>query len=85
MNKTIITTLLALVALAGQGQQNGQSGGYSNDPLIEKLATIAEIIRDHYVDSISTDTIVARAVRGMLDGLDPYSHYSDAPRSIHAF
>ena len=46
MNKTIITTLLALVALAGQGQQNGQSGGYSNDPLIEKLATIAEIIRE---------------------------------------
>ena len=80
--KTIITALLTFVALAGQGQQNGQSGGYSNDPLIEKLATIAEIIRDHYVDSIPTDTIVARAVRGMLGGLDPYSHYSDAPRSI---
>lgn len=80
--KTIITALLTFVALAGQGQQNGQSGGYSNDPLIEKLATIAEIICDHYVDSIPTDTIVARAVRGMLGGLDPYSHYSDAPRSI---
>ncbi len=80
--KTIITALLTFVALAGQGQQNGQSGGYSNAPLIEKLATIAEIICDHYVDSIPIDTIVARAVRGMLGGLDPYSHYSDAPRSI---
>ncbi len=79
--KTIITALLTFVALAGQGQQNGQSGGYSNDPLIEKLAIIAEIVRDHYVDSIPTDTIVARAVRGILGGLDPYSHYDDAPKS----
>ena len=79
--KTIITILFALVAMVGQAQEKEHDGTYSTDPLIEKLAIIAEIVRDHYVDSIPTDTIVARAVRGILGGLDPYSHYDDAPKS----
>ncbi len=81
MKQTIITILLVLVAMTGQAQDKLQGRVYSTDSLIEKLAIIAEIVRDHYVDSIPTDTIVARAVQGILNGLDPYSHYDDAPKS----
>ena len=81
MKQTIITILLVLVAMTGQAKDKLQGRVYSTDSLIEKLAIIAEIVRDHYVDSIPTDTIVARAVQGIWNGLDPYSHYDDAPKS----
>ena len=71
MKQTIITILLALVTMVGQAQEKEHDGTYSTDPLIEKLAIIAEIVRDHYVDSIPTDTIVARAVQGILICLRP--------------
>ncbi len=46
----------------------------------EKLAMAHEIIRAHYVDPVSSDTLTAHAIRGALGPLDPHSAYIDRGR-----
>ncbi len=72
MNKFFISILLCLGAMSAQAQFRINNG---DDSPLRKL-NIAEIsINNLYVDSVDEDKLVADAIRGMLDKLDPHSSY----------
>ena len=45
---------------------------------LQRFGQSMEVVRQLYVDDVSDEEILAHAVRGMLQGLDPYSTYLDA-------
>ena len=47
-------------------------GGYRS---LETFANILAIVRENYREEVDTETLVAGAIRGMMDSLDPHSGY----------
>lgn len=56
-------------------------GGYRS---LETFANILAIVRENYREEVDTETLVAGAIRGMMDSLDPHSGYltEDAYREL---
>ena len=56
-------------------------GGPAAEPLpLEELHSFAQTldaVRANFVDPVSTDKLLEYALRGMVDGLEPHSHYLD--------
>jgi len=46
----------------------------------QKLVSVHETIRSHYVQPLSPDTLTENAVRGLVSALDPHSAYVDQDR-----
>src|SRR5581483_7468430 len=56
-------------------------GGSAEEPLpLEELRAFSqaiEVIRNQYVDPVPADKLFDSALHGMVDGLEPHSHYLD--------
>jgi carboxyl-terminal processing protease len=50
----------------------------AQDPTLRALTEAIEQVKSRYVGSVDGQKLVADAIRGMLQGLDPYSDYLDA-------
>ncbi len=77
---TLIAGCFSVGILTGQRmQKNRQAEISSKDSTsLEKVEEVMTIIRDTYVEKVSTQKLIAGAIKGMLDALnDPYSRYLD--------
>lgn len=72
MRKSLIL-LGALALIAASGIANGQSFVNHN----QKLRMAEAAISQFYVDTVNEAKLVEDAIRGMLEGLDPHSQYSN--------
>jgi len=56
-------------------------GGVAEEPLpldeLRAFSQALEVVRNQYVDPVPTDKLFESALRGMVDGLEPHSHYLD--------
>ncbi len=56
-------------------------GGAADQPLpLEELHAFTQtldVVRSQYVDPVPVDKLLQSALRGMVDGLEPHSHYLD--------
>ncbi len=55
--------------------KSGSFLSFSMDGRYEKVDKVIQIINDHYVDSVKTDTIEELAIEEVLKHLDPHSKY----------
>ena len=69
----LVTALVAGTWAVGRVQETTDNT-YAN---IERFIQVLTKVRDHYVESVSTDKLMDSAIRGMLRTLDPYSQYLD--------
>jgi carboxyl-terminal processing protease len=79
----VVGTVLGLSVSIGSSMLGERASG--SEPLgpiaDEQLALLAEAlqrVRREYVDQVDDETLVANAIRGMLDGLDQHSGYLDS-------
>ncbi len=77
---------LALTSCAPFGGNGPVPAGTIDDDAYRQLGIYAmaqELLREQYVDPSATgyDTLTANALKGMLEGLDPYSSY-DSPEEF---
>ncbi|WP_417913329.1 S41 family peptidase [Candidatus Electronema sp. TJ] len=69
----IFSLLAAAAPLTAQEQSKPPEAElYKN---LELFANILDLLRQHYVDETSTDSLLLGAVNGMLGSLDPHSSY----------
>ena len=71
MKKTLIF-LGALALLGASGISNAQRINQN-----QKLRMAEAAISQFYVDTVNENKLVEDAIRGMLEGLDPHSQYSN--------
>lgn len=64
---------LAITALPGTAVRSNDNG---NAPR-QKLMMTEAIVSQFYVDTVNEDRLVEDAIKGMLEGLDPHSSYSN--------
>lgn len=69
----LVTALVAGTWAVGRVQETTDNT-YAN---IERFIQVLTKVRDHYVESVTTDKLMDSAIRGMLRTLDPYSQYLD--------
>jgi carboxyl-terminal processing protease len=69
----LVTALVAGTWAVGRVQETSDNT-YAN---IERFIQVLTKVRDHYVESVTTDKLMDSAIRGMLRTLDPYSQYLD--------
>ncbi|MFB6232192.1 MAG: S41 family peptidase [Salinibacter sp.] len=69
------TTLLVLGAMLGWGINSNRSPDAELKAPTQKLTQAYQIIRARYVEPVSPESLAAQAVRGIAEGLDPYSRY----------
>ncbi len=80
MNRRQLFAVVVLVAALVAGTwavgrvQETTDNTYAN---IERFIQVLTKVRDHYVESVTTDKLMDSAIRGMLRTLDPYSQYLD--------
>ena len=70
MNKKI------LLPIAGIALSGAAVGAQYSAPR-QKIMMVENAISRFYVDTVNEDKLVEDAIRGMLEGLDPHSSYSD--------
>jgi carboxyl-terminal processing protease len=80
-NRVYIPLLLALAVITGilignrlTGNSGGNKATFSNSRS-NKMDAIIELINSSYVDSISTDTLIEKAIPQILKNLDPHTAY----------
>lgn len=80
-----IPVLLALAVIVGiliGNRMNRNAGGNTHASFLvskaNKLDAVLELISSSYVDSISTDTLIERAIPQILKNLDPHTAYIPA-------
>lgn len=80
-----IPVLLALAVIVGiliGNRMNRNAGGNTHASFLvskaNKLDAVLELIGSSYVDSISTDTLIERAIPQILKNLDPHTAYIPA-------
>lgn len=69
-----LSVLVSVVAPLGFAKPKAEDGAETN----QKLQTFAEIfsaIRNNYVDEVDDEELIASALNGALEALDPHSHY----------
>ncbi len=54
---------------------NIRPAGFFNTPKAYAVDEVLDLVRNNYVDPVSTDTISDNAIEGMLSHLDPHSSY----------
>ncbi len=69
----LVTALVAGTWAVGRVQETTDNT-YAN---IERFIQVLTKVRDHYVETVTTDKLMDSAIRGMLRTLDPYSQYLD--------
>jgi carboxyl-terminal processing protease len=57
---------------------NIRSNGFLKPPKSSTVKEVLDLVKDYYVDSVSTDTLGDNAIQGMLSHLDPHSSYIPA-------
>lgn len=87
MKRFAITLLSAFAAIAlffpASAQGNllqiltGRDGGPIKIPAANKIAQAEKIIESCYVDTVDTEQLAEKAIKAMLETLDPHSTYSD--------
>ncbi len=66
--------LMAMVAYAAASPR----GQAMQDPRLQKLLTIIDLVKDRYVEEVDDSRLLEGAVRGAVEALDdPYSYYLD--------
>ncbi len=87
MNKRINIYLPVLIALSlvigiflGNRLNRSQTTGLQNFSIqsTNKLSAVIDLIKNAYVDSVSTDKLVEEAIPGLLKNLDPHTTYIPA-------
>jgi|CXWL01.1.fsa_nt_gi carboxyl-terminal processing protease len=78
-----LLTLVATAAGAGDGASPPVAAGVladgaSTSAADPRLREAAAIIAESYLEPVTAGQVVDRALRSLLQGLDPYSHYLDA-------
>ena len=70
MNKKILLPIAGIALL-------GAAVGAQYSAPRQKIMMVENAISRFYVDTVNEDKLVEDAIRGMLEGLDPHSSYSD--------
>lgn len=68
---SVLGALFIVFAYAGSASADGAA----QDPSLRALTEAIEQVKARYVGSIDNQKLIADAIRGMLQGLDPYSDY----------
>ena len=77
MRKQVLLILLGLVSLFSFAQQRGLPENIDVNQL-RKLQLVQLAVASLYVDSVDQNKVTEDAIKGILEGLDPHSAYSDA-------
>lgn len=88
---TMVVISLFSAGVLGGAWAGSQAAERARDPYapVDTLVRVMGLIETTYVDEVSTETLVAAAVDGMLDQLDPHSSwmaphaYRDLQRETH--
>lgn len=75
MKKTMISVLMATLALVSSAQEKRQQTGFDISRNLEIFADIYRQLDMFYVDTLSADTAVRWAIDGMLGQIDPYTRF----------
>jgi carboxyl-terminal processing protease len=68
----LATFAVPLLAAGTQEDVQDKTGIYSS---LEAFANVLDLIQKHYVEKVSSSDLLAGAIHGMLDALDPHSAY----------
>ncbi len=76
-SRLLVWSPLLAAALVAAGMWFGLmlGGGRPNSPAHEKLNTVFDLIRDEYVEEVSSDSLVELTIPELLRNLDPHSVY----------
>ena len=74
MRKTILSFIALLVVAVTLFAQNKE---WSNITPRQKLVAVEAAVARYYMDTVDESKLVDDAIRGLLEGLDPHSTYSD--------
>ena len=77
MNRFVI--LAAALLLSAQASQ---AQFFNKMSARQKLSAVEATIARNYVDEVDEEKLVADAIRGMLENLDPHSSYSKRRRRL---
>lgn len=73
MKRTIFISITILCLVQGSFSKTKVADSYFDAAL--KYGRACAIVTSNYVDSVSADSITAKALEGMMSSLDPYSRY----------
>ena len=83
MSRRRVIWIALLAALFGVGWWAGRSSATAPSGLYQRLDVFLEVlekVRQNYVDTVDPKPLLEGAIKGMLQGLDPYSQFLD-PKS----
>ena len=76
MKKFIISSLICFILLSFS-QSNAASKNKETYEYLDLFGKIFDRVRAKYVDEVSDEELIEKAIDGMLSGLDPHSGYMD--------
>ena len=81
MSRRHLVWIALLAALFGVGWWAGRSSATAPPGLYQRLDVFLEVlekVRQNYVDAVDPKPLLEGGIKGMLQGLDPYSQYLDS-------
>tara|TARA_B100000401_G_C52677205_1_gene657889 strand:- start:209 stop:460 length:252 start_codon:yes stop_codon:yes gene_type:complete len=75
--KNILTNFFFLFFLFSSTSLNAVSTNKETYEYLELFGQIFDRVRNEYVDEVSDEELIEKAIDGMLTGLDPHSGYMD--------
>ena len=75
--KKIILHLIAFIALITSFEISANSKNKETYEYLDLFGQIFDRVRSEYVDEVTDEELIEKAIDGMLTGLDPHSSYMD--------